>query len=117
MSVELISVLVAVLAIGAALAGVILTSIRGLRQDMREDMGKLESRLREDMKQGESRLREDMKQGESRLDERIDRLEARLRDDIKQLGDRVGRMEHSQAKLEGLLEGLREAITGRVKAS
>ena len=24
----------------------------------------------------------------------------------------MGRMEHSQAKLEGLLEGLREAITG-----
>ena len=34
MSVELISVLVAVLAIGATLAGVILTSIRGLRQDI-----------------------------------------------------------------------------------
>ena len=47
----------------------------------------------------------------------VARMEARLRDDIKQLGDRVGRMEHSQAKLEGLLEGLREAISGRVKAS
>ena len=63
MSVELISVLVAVLAIGATLAGVILTSNRGLRKDMREDMKQGESRLREDMKQGESRLREDMKQG------------------------------------------------------
>ena len=117
MSVELISVLVAVLAIGATLAGVILTSNRGLRKDMREDMKQGESRLREDMKQGESRLREDIGKLESRLDERIDRLEARLRDDIKQLGDRVSRVEHSQAKLEGLLEGLREAITGRVKAS
>ena len=98
MSVELISVLVAVLAIGATLGGLILTSNRGLRQDMaqlrrdmREDMGKLESRLREDTSQ--------------------------LRDDIKQLGDRVSRVEHSQAKLEGLLEGLREAITGRVSSS
>ena len=83
--------LIAIVAVGAALAGVILTSIRGLRQDMREDMGKLESRLREDTSQ--------------------------LRDDIKQLGDRVSRVEHSQAKLEGLLEGLREAITGRIAAS
>ena len=91
MSVELISVLVAVLAIGATLAGLILTSSRGLRQDMA--------------------------QMESRLDKRISGLEERLRDDIKQLGDRVGRMEHSQAKLEGLLEGLREAITGRVSSS
>ena len=124
MSVELISVLVAVLAIGASLAGVILTSNRGLRKDMREDMKQGESRLREDMKQGESRLRDDMKQGESRLREDMGKLESRLRDDtsqlrddIKQLGDRVSRVEHSQAKLEGLLEGLREAITGRVKAS
>ena len=42
MSVELISVLVAVLAIGATLGGVILTSNRGLRKDMRvapEDLG------------------------------------------------------------------------------
>ena len=66
------------------MAGLILTSNRGLRQDMRQDMAQLESRLR---------------------------------DDIKQLGDRVGRLEHGQAKLEGLLEGLREAISGRVKAS
>ena len=55
MSVELISVLIAVLAVGAALGGLILTGNRGLRQDM--------------------------------------------------------------AQLEGLLEGLREAISGRVKAS
>ena len=94
--------LIAIVAVGAALAGLILTSSRGLRQDM--------AQLRRDM-------REDMGKLESRLDERIDRLEARLRDDIKQLGDRVGRMEHSQAKLEGLLEGLREAITGRAAAS
>ena len=86
--------LIAIVAVGVTLAGLILTSSRGLRQDMRDDIGKLESRL----------------------DERIDRLEARLRDDIKQLGDCVGRMEHSQAKLEGLLEGLREAITGRSAA-
>ena len=62
-------------------------------------------------------MREDMKQGESRLREDMGKLESRLRDDIKQLGERVARVEHGQAKLEGLLEGLREAISGRVKAS
>ena len=65
---------------------------------MREDMKQAEGRLREDMKQSEGRLREDMGQ---------------LRGDLKQLGDRVARLEHGQAKLEGLLEGLREAISGR----
>ena len=72
--------MIAIVAVGIALAGVLLTSLRGT----------------------EARLREDT---------------SRLRDDIKQLGERVARVEHSQAKLEGLLEGLREAISGRVKAS
>ncbi len=58
-----------------------------------------------------------MKQGESRLREDMGKLESRLRDDIEQLGERVARVEYSQAKLEGLLEGLREAITGRAAAS
>ena len=57
MSVELISVLIAVLAIGATLAGLILTSNRGLRQDMRaRHEAKLESQLREDMGKLESKL-------------------------------------------------------------
>ena len=80
MSVELISVLIAVLAIGATLAGLILTSNRGLRQDMRQDMAKLESRF--------------------------DAME-------HQFGELRERMAH----LEGLLEGLREAISGRIAAS
>ena len=79
--------ILAILAVGVALAGVILTSIRGLRQDM-------------------ARL-------ESRLDERINGLESRFDAMEKQFGELRERMAH----LEGLLEGLREAITGRVSAS
>jgi hypothetical protein len=88
MSPELIGILAVgatLLAAGAALAGLILTSNRGLRQDV----ARLESRLREDMKQSESHLRVD----------------------LKQPAERVARLEHGQAKLEGLLEGLREAVT------
>ncbi len=106
MSVELISVLIAMLAVGAALGGLILTSNRGSLPDMRQDMARLESRVDERISVLESRLREDM-----------GRLESRLREDMKQLSERVARMEHGQAKLEGLLEGLREAITGRARAS
>ena len=91
MSVELISVLVAMLAIGATLAGLILTGNRGLRQDMRQDMAKLESQLDGSIKA---------------LESRFDAME-------HQFGELRERMAH----LEGLLEGLREAITGRVRAS
>ena len=45
MNVELISVLVAVLAIGADLAGLILTSNRGLRQDIRQDIARMDERI------------------------------------------------------------------------
>ena len=76
MSGEGINILIALLAVGATLAGLILTSSRGLRQDMR------------------------------RLDERISGLESQ-----------IGELRERMAHLEGLLEGLREAISGRVKAS
>ena len=70
----------AILAVGVALAGVILTSNRGVRQDMA--------------------------QMESRLDKRISGLESQ-----------IGELRERMAHLEGLLEGLREAITGRVSSS
>lgn len=86
MSVELIGVLIAVLAVGGTLAGMILTGNRGLRQDI-------------------ARL-------ESRLDRRIDGLESQS----NALRGEVGDLRERMAKLEGLLEGLREAITGRAAA-
>ena len=58
-------------------------------------------------------LRTDLVKVEERLRTDLVTFEERLRADFKQLADRVGRLEYGQAKLEGLLEGLREAITGR----
>ena len=60
MSVELISVLIAVLAIGATLAGLILTSNRGLRKDMREDIGQLRGDIK-DLRGEVGELRERMR--------------------------------------------------------
>ncbi len=40
-------------------------------------------------------------------------LFAWLRADNKHLAERIGRLEYGQAKLEGLLEGLRKTITRR----
>ena len=65
----------------------ILTSRRGLRQDMRQ-------------------LREDMA-----------RLESRLEGQINDLRGEVGKLRERMSHLEGLLEGLREAISGRAAAS
>ena len=78
--------MITIVAVGVALAGVILTATRGLRQDM-------------------ARL-------ESRVDGSIKALESRFDGLERQFGELRERMAH----LEGLLEGLREAITGRAAA-
>lgn len=86
MTIELLSVLVAVIAVGVALGGVILTGLHGIRRemgDLRREMGDLRGELND--------LRRDME-------------------------TRMSAVERQQAKLEGLLEGLREAITGHKAA-
>lgn len=90
MSVEPIIILTAIVAVGVALAGVTLASSRGLRQDM-------------------ARL-------ESRLDVRITALESRLEARVNELRGEIGELRERVAKLEGLLEGFREAVSGRVAA-
>ena len=76
--------LIAILAVGVAVPGVVLNGQRTARQDIKE--------FRQEMKQDIGELRTD--------------LDGRMR-----------AVEHSQAKLEGLLEGLREAIAGRRDAA
>ena len=112
MSVELISILTAIVAVGVALAGVILTSSRGLRQDME----RLESRLDVRISAQESRLETQINHlcGEiaefrERMTNGIGELRERMAHEVSELRERM-------AKLEGLLEGLREAVTGRAVA-
>ena len=68
--------IIAILAVGAALAGITLTATRGLRQDIND-----------------------------------------VRQEVNNLHSEVGELRERMAHLEGLLEGLREAIIGRARAS
>ena len=101
--------MIAILSVGIGL-GLLST---GLFAWLRADLVKFEERLRTDMTSVEERLRTDMTSVEERLRADITTVEGRLRTDNKQLANRIGRLEYGQAKLEGLLEGLREAIAGR----
>ena len=82
--------IIAILAVGVALAGVMLTATRGVRQDV-------------------ARL-------ESRLEGKISGLESQISELRERMTHEVGELRERMAKLEGLLEGLREAITGRAAA-
>ena len=79
--------MIAIVAVGVALAGVILTSVRGLRQDMQAQIGGLRGEI------------------------------AGLRGEIAAIRAEVAQLRERMAHLEGLLEGLREAISGRAAVS
>ena len=94
MSVELISVLVAMAAIGIALAGLILATNRGLRQDMARMDKRLDGRI-------------------DALDRRIDALESRFDEFQSQMDRQIAAVRERIAHLEGLLKGLQETIVRR----
>ena len=79
--------MIAIVAVGVALAGLILTSVRGLRQDMQAQIGGLRGEI------------------------------VGLRGKIAEIRAEVAQLRERMAHLEGLLEGLREAISGRAAAS
>ena len=75
--------IIAILGVGVALAGLILTSVRGLRAEIAGLRGEI----------------------------------AGLRGEIAEIRAEVAQLRERMAHLEGLLEGLREAITFRAAAS
>ena len=92
---------IAMIAVGVGISGLILNGQRNIREEMRNS----EARLREEMRNSEARLRKE-------VDARFEKVEGRL----EKIEGRLGVLELQQAKLEGLLEGLREAISGRAMA-
>ena len=52
-----------------------------------------------------------------RIEERIDTLEERMNKRIDGVEDRIASLEKGQARLEGLLDGLREALFERAARS
>ena len=80
--------LIAIIVASAALAGLILR--QGARHDKRSDD-----------------LKREVSEQFAKVDERFDKVDERFRS----LENRMTQIEKQQAKLEGLLEGLREALT------
>ncbi len=60
---------------------------------------------------GQRNAREEMKEFKAEMKARFEKIEGRL----GQIEGRLGVLERQQAKLEGLLDGLREAISGRAR--
>ena len=91
------NLLIAVITVGVALAGLILTSNRGLRQDMKQMEARLEGQISAQI----SGVRGEVKN---------------LRGEVNGLREEITGLRERMSHLEGLLEGLREAISGRAAA-
>ena len=94
-----------VIGTGVVVLIAIATSHRHLRDDFRREMKAFRDEIRAEMKAGHDELRGEMRTG---------REESRA--ETNQIHAEVGGLRERMARLEGLLEGLREAITGRKAA-
>ena len=119
--------MIAILAVGASLAVLIWQGQRAAK----EDRARLETSLRGELRAGlreakedRDKLRHEFQAGLREAKEDRARLETSLRGELQaglreakedraRLETRLQAVEHGLAKLEGLLEGLREAIAGR----
>ena len=105
MSSELIGILgvgVALLGVGVALASLLVTGLRGVEKRMGARIDSLERRV--------DAL-------EARMTGRMDALEQKLEDRLDVVENRLGLVEHGLAKLEGLMEGVRDALFGTRRAA
>lgn len=123
--------LVGILTVGVGLGGLMIGMFAWVRQDAR----RTEDRLADRFNHLEARTDQRLEQMEARINERVGQLENRTTERFDQASGRIDALEHSHqerfasldrgqgelrermAKLEGLLEGLREAVTGRRAAS
>ena len=93
--------------IGAAvvLLAAIGASFRSLRVEMRTQ--------RDETRDLRKRLDAQGEQLRERIDAQGEQLRERIDAQGKELGEQIGQLRERMAHLEGLLEGLREAITGK----
>ena len=105
MSVELLGVLIAVVAVGATLAGLMLSGQRAIRAELAEQCRELVAQRRD--------FRAELAAQRQYFDERFAALEQRF----AALEQQVAELRERMAHLEGLLDGLREAIAIRQGAA
>ena len=95
---ELLSIIGSIAAVGIALGAVVIGSNANLHAEMRTEMQNLRAEMRTEMHSLRTDVRADLTD---------------MRSDIRSLGTRLSAVEQRQARTEGLLEGLRDAIAAQ----
>ena len=97
MNVDLIHVLVAVLAVGVSLAGLMLASLRGLRREMR-DLRQEFHGMRQETREEFHEVRQEMRD---------------MRNHMGRIDSHIGELRERMGHVEGLLKGLPEVFVRR----
>ena len=99
---ELLSIIGSIFAVGIALGAVVIQSNANLHAELRTEMQTLRAEVNTEMQTLRAEVNTEMQT-----------LRTEVRADIRALEYRLAAVERRQARTEGLLEGLRDAITAR----
>lgn len=88
-------------------------SLMALMQEIRADIKRSVARSDDRFVQMDAKWDDRFTQMDARSDDRINRLEAKWDERFGRMDARLARVEQSQARVEGRLEGLSEAVAGR----
>lgn len=116
MSNELIGILgvgAALMGAGVALASFIVTGLRGFEQRLGVRMDSLERR----MDALETRMEVNFRAHETKMEGALGTVEKKLQDRLDLIDNRLGAVERGLAKVEGLIEGMRDALFGYRRAA
>ena len=89
------------------------TSFRSLREEMRAQYNELRGRIDAQGKETAERIDAQGKELRGRIDAQGKETGERIDAQGKETGEQISQLRERMAHLEGLLEGLREAITGK----
>ena len=114
---ELLSIILSIATVGITLGAVVIGSNANLRSELRTEMESLRVGTHADVQELRSELRAEMEnlRAETRSEVQELRAEMRaemqsLRKDVRAVEGRLSALEQRQARTEGLLEALRDAI-------
>ena len=101
---ELLTIIGTIAAVGIALGAVVIGSNANLHEEIRVEMQSLRAEMRTEMHTLRMDVRAEMQD-----------FRTEVRSDIRSLETRLSAVEQRQAKTEGLLEGLRDAIAAHAR--
>ena len=117
---ELLSIIGSIFAAGIALGAVVIGSNASLHAELRTEVQSLRAEMGTEMKDLHAELRAEMKGLRAEMGTEMQSLRKELRTeiadvrgDLRSVEDRLAAVERRQARTEGLLEGLRDAITAQ----